>query len=137
MTAAADVSLSTNSDYRTITGTGAPWTNDQLFGVTTTADGLVASVSGVYKLETWLDLSQFPTTAAKIGLKYIIDGTVYGARRAVVSSNDTGDAGLINMFAIVPITAGSVIRLAVASTAAGNITFHSGTFMINLLRVTL
>src|SRR5690554_4379377 len=58
---AVDVTLNTDSDYKIITGIGAPWNPSLSHGMVVGPDGITASVAGVYKIETWIDLTKYPT----------------------------------------------------------------------------
>lgn len=132
--AAADGSLNTNSDYKVISGTGAPWSSDLTHGVGIAGDGLTPSTDGIYKVETWLDIVGFPTNTSRLALKYVINGNQYSLNKISVKSNSAGDAGNLSGFWIVQLSAGDTVQLAVASSDAGNIIFESGNASLTLVR---
>lgn len=134
VTAAVDSTLNTNSDYKVISGTGAPWTPDLTYQTGVTSDSISPDVSGIYRIETWLDIASFPDNTARLAVKYVVNGNQYGLRKMTVKSNPDGDSGSISGFDLVVLSAGDVVKLAVASTHSGNIVFESGNLTLTLVR---
>lgn len=132
--AAVDSTLNTNSDYVLFTGTGAPWAGENQYGITFNTDRLIVPVSGVYRFELWSDLTQFPSNNARIAVKYRINGSVFGNRKAQAKSNSASDYGDLNAFALVTLNAGDYVQMAIASTVAGPVTFNSINLTAYLVR---
>lgn len=137
ITAAADSTLNTNSDYVLFTGTGAPWAAENLNGgLTFTTNRLTVPVNGVYRIDLWADISGFPTNTASVSVKYRINGTTFSSRHPKVKSNSAGDAGQLNGFGLIPLNAGDFIQLYLASTATGSLTFIDVNTTITLVKAT-
>lgn len=134
VTTASDVTLNTNTDYKILTGGGAPWAGESLFNITFSGDRLIVPVNGVYKIEVWTDLTSFPSTTAKIAVKYLINGTTYSTRKIQAKSNSAGDSGNLNGFGLISLNASDYIQLAVASSAAGSVIFNSFNSTLSLVR---
>lgn len=130
--AAVDPNLATNSDYVLFTGSGAPLTASGLEfgGVSFSVDRLTAPVSGIYKASLWSLIASFPSNTARIGIKYRVSGTTFGARRTVSKSNSAGDYGNMSAFSLVQLNAGDYIQLYIASSVTGGV-------MVNELNTTL
>lgn len=134
VTAAVDQTLNTNSDYALFTGTGAPWLSENLSGVSFTTDRLTATVNGVYRVDLWSTITQFPTNSAKISVKHRINGLNYSTRHPLVKSNSGGDAGNLNGFGFVTLNANDYIQLYVASTANGGLIFSDVNMILTLVK---
>jgi hypothetical protein len=134
ITAAADSTLNTNSDYEVLSGAGAPWTPDLTYEVGTSSDSLIPARSGIYRVETWLDIVSFPSNSSRLAVKYIVNGNQFSLRKLTVKSNSGGDSGNISGFGLLQLTGGDEIKLAVASTDTGNIVFESGNIALTLIR---
>lgn len=135
LTAATNPDLTSDGDYKVFSGTGAPWAPHAVMdGVTFTVDRLTVARTGVYRLESWLDITQFPTNSATVALKYRVNGTTFGARKTKTKSNSAGDSGQLNAFAITTFNAGDYIQLMMASTATGNIIINSGLFTVTMVK---
>jgi len=70
ITAAADTTLTTGSQYTLFTGTGAPWISQNLEGITFSTDRLTVSKTGVYSISMWGVVTGFPSNTAKIAFRY-------------------------------------------------------------------
>jgi hypothetical protein len=125
VTAAADSTLNTNTDYVLFTGTGAPWASENLFGgVTFTTNRLTVPVTGIYKIDLWSTVIGWPSNAAKISIKYRINGGTFSTRHPMAKSPAVAtDPGELSGFGHIPLTAGDFLQLYVASTVTGNLTF--------------
>lgn len=134
--AATDPTLNTNTDYKTVSGLGAPWTNSLSFRTTLVSDGIQVQQKGVYKVETWIDIVQFPNNMARCALKYTINGTSFSDRKISTKSNSAGDAGNLTGFGLVELNEGDIVRIAIASTHAGSFIFESANVAVTLVRPT-
>ena len=133
MTAAVDPTLNTNSDYVLFTGTGAPWAAHLNTGVTFSTDRLTVSANGIYRVDFWGTISQFPSNTAKVAVKHRINGTTLVARHPTVKSNSAGDSGNLNGFGLVQLNAGDYLQLMVASTASGGLIIADANLTVSLV----
>lgn len=136
LTAAADATLAATAGYTLITGTGAPWTSENLFGVTFTTDRLTAPVTGIYNFQATVVINKFPTDVAKIGIRTRIDGTTFGTRRSTLKSVAVASHGILVLNEHISLTAGQYVQLMVATSAAGTIIYNDATVNLNLIRQT-
>lgn len=136
ITAASDATLNTNSDYQLFTGTGAPFTSGLLSNTTFALNALTVGVTGVYKLSIAGQVTTFPSTVAKVGMKYRINSGTFSPRRSMTNSATSGDIGQINLDEIVSLTAGDVIQTYIASTVAGGVTLSDLSVNIELIKAT-
>lgn len=138
VSAAADSSLTTNSDYTLFTGNGAPWQADSFMdGVSFRTDRLTVNVTGIYKIDLWGVIKAFPTNTSSIGVKYRRNGTLFGPAKAIIKSNSAGDYGNVSAFGILQLSAGDYVQLMVASTSAGTVTFDSIRLTLQLMKATI
>lgn len=136
LTAATDATLNTNADYVLFTGTGAPLISENLAGLSFTLDRLIVPVAGLYRVDLWGNITQFPTNTAKIGVKYRINGITYSLRKVMDKSNSAGDAGNVNAFGFINLLANDYIQLVVASTATGGLIFSDLNTTLSLVKAT-
>ena len=137
MTAAVDATLQTNTDYVLFTGTGAPWANEFNFGgFTFTTDRLTVPVTGVYRIDLWAGISQYPSNTAFIGCQYRVNGTTFGPRKLITKSNSVGDSGQLNGFGLTSLNAGDYVQLYVASSVTGGLIIKSANSTLTLVRET-
>lgn len=135
LTAAADSSLATNTDYVLYTGTGAPLAASGIeFGVAFTTDRLTASVAGVYRLSVNAALSAFPSTSARIGMKFRVNGAGFSPRRSMCKSNAAGDDGSLSVAELMTLNAGDFVQLYLASTVTGGLVVTDLACVLELVR---
>lgn len=132
--AASDGGLNTNTDYKILTGTGAPWAPDLTYGINPINDGLTVTTSGVYRIDVWMDIIKYPTNSSKVALKYVVNGNQFSIRKITSKANSNGDAGDLNGFGLREMNAGDNIRLSLASTEAGTVIFESANLTLTLIR---
>lgn len=132
--AAADPTLQSNSDYVLFTGVGAPFVGESLYGTAFNTDRLTVSTPGVYEVRFWSNIGTFPSTSAKVGAKFRINGTNWSARTVVTKSNSVGDSGHLNAFGLVTLNANDYIQLYVASSASGNLVLNNANLTLELKR---
>lgn len=134
ITAATDSTLNTNSDYVLFTGTGAPWIGENISGVTFSTDRLTSTVNGIYRIDMWSNITQFPSNTAKVAVKHRINGTTLSSRHPMIKSNGAGDSGNLGGFGIVTLNAGDYIQIMVASTVTGGLTLSDVNITVTLIK---
>lgn len=135
MTAAVDNTLNTNTDYILMTGTGAPWASENLFGgVTFTTNRLTVPVTGVYKIDLWSTIIGWPSGASKVSVKYRVNGGTFSTRhpmgRAPATASDPGE---LTGFGHISLNAGDFLQLYAASTVSGGLIFQDLNTSLTLL----
>ena len=138
VTAAADATLNTNTDYMLLTGTGAPWASENLVGgVTFTTNRLTAPVTGYYKIDLWSTIVGWPSTATKLSAKYRVNGGTFSTRHPMARSpSSTTDPGELTGFGHILLTANDFIQLYVASTVSGGVIFSDMNTTLTLIQQT-
>lgn len=136
VTAVADPTLNTGSQYVVLTGPGAPYTSSVASGITFSTDKLTITTAGVYELACWANISLFPSNTAKVGLKFRVNGTTVSPMKVAVRSNANGDYGNLVAFDYVTLAANDYVQLMIASTATGNINFENLNLTMNLIKAT-
>lgn len=136
LAAAADLSLVSTADYVLVTGTGAPWAGESLFGVTFDTNKLTAPIAGVYDFRMWASISQYPTSTGSLGFRFRINGTTWSPRTIISKSNAAGDYGNVSGFGLVSLNAGDYVQLYVASSSAGNLIIQNSNCTMDLKRAT-
>lgn len=134
VTAAADATLNSNTDYVLLAGTGAPWAAGSImFGVSFSGSQLLAPVNGVYRFEYWANIAQFPTATAKVSIKHRLNGATFSTKHPMVNAAATTDARNLSGFGLIQLNANDFLQPYVASTGAGNIIFSDYHFSIQLV----
>lgn len=126
VTAAADPTLETASQYVLMTGSGVPFTNGTSDGVV--FDGtnrLTFTYAGVYDLNFWSNITGFPSNTAKVAVRFRMNGTAVSPMHVWCKSNSNGDAGILSASDFITVAAGDYIQLMTASDTTGNIVFHN------------
>jgi hypothetical protein len=135
VTAAVDTSLNSNTDYVLITGTGAPWAAGSVnLNTTFSTNQLIAPVTGVYRVEYWVNISQFPTATSKIAIKHRINGATFSTKHPMANATATTDARNLSGFGLVSLNANDYLQAYVASTGAGSLVFSDFHFSIQLVK---
>lgn len=125
LTAVADTTLNTSSQYTLLTGSGAPFANGLEDGVTFSVNKLTFDHAGVYDLNFWACLTSFPSNTARVGLKFRINGTTFSDMKVVTKSNSNGDDGLFAANDLISVSANDYIQLYIASDTTGNVTINN------------
>lgn len=128
--------LANNSSYVTFTGTPAPYVGENLEGVSFSVDKLTVPFTGIYEVSAYMNISQFPSTTAKIGMKYKVNGSTFSSRAPKVKSAVTSDETQITGFGLVSLNANDFVQIAVASDANGNLIVRDMNVIIKLVRKT-
>lgn len=134
ITAAADTTLLTASQYSLFTGTGAPWASENLLGITFATDRLTVPVAGIYKLDVWGTVTAFPSATAKVGLRHKVNATTSGTRFSIAKSGAAGDICVLAYSEILSLSASDYVQMMVASDATGNIVIQNMAVMLNLIK---
>lgn len=125
VTAAADSTLNTNSDYVLLTGSGAPFINGTSDGVVFSTNKLTMGSAGIYELSFWANISSYPNNTGKIAFKFKVNGTTFSTLNVIIKANSAGDHGLVCASDLIQFAATDYVQLYVASEATGNLTIHN------------
>lgn len=136
ITAVADTTFNTPSQYSLMTGTGFPWASENLHDITFDTNKLTISISGIYMINLWANIVQYPSSTAKVSIRYLVNGVTYSSRKPTVKSGGVGAIDQLNGFGLLSLTAGDFIQLVVASDATGNLVFGDINSTLQLIRVT-
>lgn len=136
VTAVADPTLNTGSQYSLLTGPGAPFTSSISSGITFSTDRLTVATAGTYELACWANILLFPSNTAKVGLKFRVNGTAVSAMKVAVKANSNGDYGTLVAFDYVTLSANDYIQLMIASNTTGNTVFENFNLTMNLIKAT-
>ena len=134
LTAAADTTLNTASQYTLLTGSGAPFADDLEDGVTFSVNKLTANHAGVYDLNFWSCLTGFPSNTAKVALKFKINGTTFSDLKVVTKSNSNGDDGILAACDLITLAANDYIQLYIASDATGNVVINNMALTMKMIK---
>jgi hypothetical protein len=137
VTAVADTTFDTPSQFSLLTGAGAPWSSESLFGVTFTTDRLTVPVTGVYLINLWLNVDTFPNASARVCVRYRLNGTgAYSSRKPTIKSAIANDISQLTGFGLLSLTAGDYLQLYIASDTTGNIVIGDVNNTLTLVRQT-
>jgi len=139
VTAAADATLNTNTDYLLLTGTGAPWASENLFGgVAFTTNRLTVPVTGYYKIDLWATIVGWPSTATKISAKYRVNGGTFSTRHPMARSpSTTTDPAELTGFGHILLNANDFVQLYLASTVTGGLVISDLNTTLTLVHQTV
>ena len=125
ITAAADPTLETGSQYVLLTGSGTPFVNGTSDGVVFDTNKLTFTYAGVYDINFWSNITGFPSNTAKVAVRFRMNGTAVSPMHVWCKSNSNGDSGILAASDFITVAAGDYIQLMGASDATGNIVFHN------------
>lgn len=134
LSAAADTTLNTDSDYvRASSGIGT-WQAGVLSFMNFSTDLLGIVVPGDYILNLWLEL-EVVNTSTRVAVKFAINDLVpYSTRKVSFQSNSVNNIGnLSGQFILPGLTALDTISLYVAADAATNIIVRDAGLILTLL----
>jgi len=134
--AVADTTFNTASQFTLLTGAGAPWTSENLFGMTFSVDRMTVPVTGVYMIHLWMNINTFPGTTARVSIRYRVNGTTFSTRNPTIKSAVVNDVSQLSGFGLIQLTAGDYVQLCVASDTTGNILINDGSNVLQLIRQT-
>lgn len=133
LTAVADTTFNTASQFTVMTGSSFPWSSENLQGITFNTDHLIVPETGIYLISTYLNIGAFPSTAARISMRYKINGSTYGARKPIVKSSGTGAEAQLIGSGLISLVAGDYIQNAIASDASGNLLIKDANISLHLV----
>lgn len=136
LTAVADITFNTPSQYTLLTGAGAPWTSENLHDMTFSTNKLTVTVTGIYMINFWANIAAYPSSSARVSVRYLLNGTTYSSRKPTVKSGGVGAVDQLNGFGLLALTAGDYLQLTVASDATGNLLLSDANSTLTLVRPT-
>lgn len=134
VTAVADTTFNTPSQYSLFTGTGAGWAGEYNNGITFSTDKLTVPVAGIYKIDLWGNINTFPANNAKVSVRYRINGSTFSSRKPTVKTDSSASPRLISGFGLLQLAANDYIQLYVASDSTGDIVFNDLNTTLTLVR---
>lgn len=133
ITAIADTTFNTPSQYSLLTGTGAPLAGETLKNVTFNVNRLIVPYTGVYSIRTYANISAFPSNTAKLALRFLINGTTYSTRGPIIKSAVAEDVSQLSAHGLITLTAGDYLQNVIASDTTGNILIRDFNTVITLV----
>jgi len=123
MTAAADATLNTDSDYVKLSGTGFPWSASHQDRITFTGSEFVAQYAGDYYISFWASI-KVAAINTFIGIKYALnDTTPYSPQKIIDQAVTANDICTLSATGIIAnLAVGDTISIYIASTVSTNIT---------------
>lgn len=121
LTAVADTTFNTPSQYTLLTGAGAPFAGENLHDMTFSVDRLTVSIPGMYQVHLWMGIASYPSSTAKVSVRYKINDTTYSTRKPTVKSGGVGAMDQLTGFGLLTLAAGDYIQIVVASDTTGNL----------------
>jgi len=117
--AAADSTLSTDSDYVKITA-GWPLAHGQ--GITLNVDEIVVPVAGDYHISFWADVKT-PKNNNFVGVKYAVNDTApFSSRKIIAQSTTVNDyLNISGMGIVVSLSANDTLSMYIASTQSDSL----------------
>ncbi len=136
LTAVADTTFNTASQFVLFTGTGAPWASETLSGVTFTTDRLTVPVAGIYEVNVFANVLTYPSSSALVALRIMQNATTYLGRKIVSKSAAASDANNMSGNFLITLAASDYIQLMIASNATGNAVLTEASVSIKLIKAT-
>lgn len=136
LTAVADTTFNTPSQFTLLTGAGAPWASENLHDMTFTTDRLTAEVDGIYMINLWMGIGAYPSSSARVSIRYLLNGITYSSRKPTVKSGGVGAQDQLSGFGLLSLSAGDYVQLTVASDATGNLLINDCNSTLTLVRAT-
>lgn len=134
LTAVADTTFNTASQYTLYTGLPAPFTAALLDGITFSVDRLTVNVSGIYNIQSYSNISAFPSSSARISTRFLINGTTYGSRKPIIKSAVVSDESQLTGFGLIQLNAGDYIQITYASDTTGNLLIKDSSHILTLIK---
>ena len=119
------------AQFKKLASTG--WTSGQASGVTLNTDDITLTTAGIYEVCFWSSISTSAATGTKFAVKYALDGST-ATRKMTTQKNSSGaDYITISASGIVSATAGQVLAIYMASSAATAFTVEdAGLYVVKL-----
>lgn len=135
LTAAADSTLVTNTDYIKVTGIFDAVPHGQNNGVTQQADTITATQDGVYVVHFWVDTSS-SVNSTVVAFKFAVDGVISLVRRPKNFLRNINEFHNMSAHGFLTLTAGQTVDLRIASDKTADIILEDAVFSLFLLRAT-
>lgn len=132
VTASADATLQSTTDYVLFSGLGAPWASEILDDVSFTTNRLIVTYPGLYEIKFWANISTYPSNTAAVGARFRVNATTWAARTVVTKSNSADDVGHLSAFGYINLNANDYVQLYVAATATGNLIMKNANLTLEL-----
>lgn len=133
ITAAADSSLATSSDYIQITGIFNTQPDGASYGVTQNTNSVTVSRSGYYRLEFWCSLKS-TTNNTQVAIKAGVNGAVSSvSKRPKIYMRNAGEIHSGSAFGYVYLNANDVLSIHIASTTSATLTIEDAVFGVQSL----
>ena len=132
LTAAADSTLYTNSDYVLMT----QWVAGETGGVTYAANGLTVPTTGEYTLSTWFNQTSSINNVL-VGVKFAVNGVIPTAGTVPTLRRKFGtgaDVGSLSGSKLVSLTAGDTVTLYIACDNSATITTSDAVVDLSLVK---
>lgn len=130
VTAAADATLNTDTDYVKVT---AGWASGHLERVTFSTNKLVAPTTGHYTIKFWCSV-KIPAINNFIGIKYAVnDATPYSLQKLVSQSATSNDYRNLFGSAVVALNAGDSVSIYVAATKNDTLVFEEAGMIMSFM----
>ena len=135
VTAAADTTLATDSDYVKVT---AGWSLAHARNMTLNVDELVVAVAGEYFITFWADV-KVPLNNNFVGVKYSINDTIpYSNRKVISQSSTTNDFLNLSASGIVAgLSVNDTLSVYIAGTKSDNLVVQEAGLIAFLLHETV
>ena len=135
LTAVADTTFATSSQFSLVTGSPAPWVaGTPMQNITFSTDKMTFAKAGVYQLMAYLNIGGFPSSTAKIALRYRVNGGAYSDLKSVVKASSASDESQIFGAGLLTVAANDYIQLYVASDVTGNLLIKDANFVASIVR---
>jgi hypothetical protein len=135
MTAAADATLATNTDYIQVVGVFDAIPHGVNNGITQQTNSLTTALKGDYRVELWADTSA-TVNSTTIAFKFAVDGVIALVRRPKNFLRNAGEFHNMAAFGIVSLEAGNVITLHMASDKTAGIVLEDAVLDLIMIRKT-
>lgn len=130
VTAAADATLNTDSDY---TKYNVDWASGTLDNITFSTDKLQVPIAGVYYLTFWCTI-KIPNNNNYVGVKYSVnDSTPYSTRKIATRSTAANDYRSMSGHGVVTLAANDTVSLYIAGTVSDTPVITDGGLVIALV----
>lgn len=132
-TAAIDPNLSSNTDYTQVTGIFSSLPDGIIRGITQQANSMTIGRTGAYSIDFWASL-QASANNTVLAFKVAVNGVIQSIRRPRAKMDTANAVYAISANGLVPLVAGDVITLWLASTTSCNVTISDAVFSLTELR---
>lgn len=133
ITAAVDLTLSTNSDYDQVVGIFNATPDGENNGVTQQTNTVTILTAGVYRIEVWAT-TKSSVNNTQVALKFGINGVIALGRRPKVFMRNVGESHTLTAFGYHHFAAGDVLSLWFASDKTADVTFEDAVFGVQALK---